>query len=359
MTPTELPDIANFSIRYCQYLNANSEVVQPFPEHITTELLVRLYRQMSLTRALDNKAINLQRTGKMGTYAASIGQEAVSVGVGYAMQKSDIYCAAYRDQGTLMQRGVKMSEILRYWGGDERANHYANNTHDFPPCVPIATQCLHAAGVAYAVQYRDEARAVVVTIGDGGTSKGDFYESLNIAGCWQLPLVTVVNNNRYAISLPLSQQTACQTLAQKAIAAGIEGIQVDGNDIIAVLDAMQYALHKARNGQGPTVIETVSYRLGDHTTADDAARYREKTELQQAWTEEPIRRLGKYLEAEGAWSKIQETALLKECNEVVQKAATVYLKQKPQAPTDIIDYLYETLPAPLIEQRNQIKESQK
>lgn len=359
MNPAELPEIAQFSIKYCQYLNDNSVATQAFPECIDNDTLLKLYKQMSLTRALDNKAINLQRTGKMGTYAASIGQEAVSVGIGYTMNKDDIYCASYRDQGTLLQRGVKMSEILSYWGGDERGSNYANNPHDFPQAVPISTQCPHAAGIAYAVKLREEEKAVVVTIGDGGTSKGDFYETVNVAGCWDLPLVIVVNNNNYAISLPLAYQTACQTLAQKAISGGIEGIQVDGNDIIAVTDAMNYALKKARSGNGPTLIETVSYRLCDHTTADDASRYRSKDELQQAWQAEPIRRLGIYLENNGLWSKEQEANLLKECGDVVTQAVNVYLNQKPQKPTDIIDYLYESVPFPLLEQRNQIEESLK
>lgn len=352
-----MTQVANFTIDYIQYLDADSQPTQDFPADITDELLRQLYRQMTLTRVLDNKTINLQRTGKMGTYAASTGQEAISVGVGYAMQKKDIYGAYYRDQGVFLQRGVKISEILAYWGGDERGSQFVNNPKDFPQCVPIASQCLHAAGAAYAMKYRSEEQAVLVALGDGATSKGDFYEAINVAGCWNLPLVFLVTNNQWAISVPRHKQTSTQTIAQKAIAGGFEGIQVDGNDIVAVMSVVKQALEKARNGGGPTLIEAITYRLSDHTTADDAGRYSKKEDLQKAWQEEPIRRLGKYLEAKGAWSKEQEATLLDECKQLVDKAVTTYLSRKPQVPTDIIDFLFETLPEPLLPQRDDIEDA--
>ncbi len=348
--------IATFEIDYIQYLDENSEPTQAFPTYIDNDLLLKLYRDMTLTRTLDKKAINLQRTGKLGTYPASTGQEATAVGIGHTMTKDDILCTYYRDQGTAIMRGVKMSEVLSYWGGDERATAYANNNTDFPPCVPIATQSLHATGVAYALQYQNKKNAVVTTIGEGGTSKGDFYEALNVAGCWNLPVVFVAINNQWAISVPREKQTRCETIAQKAIAGGFEGIQVDGNDIVAVVVAMKYALEKAYAGKGPTLIEAVVYRLADHTTADDASRYRPDAEVQQAWQEEPIRRLGIYLEKQGVWSKDQESALQKECSDAVEEAVTEYLNPTAAPATDIIDYMYAELPEPLLEQRDQIEE---
>ena len=229
---------------------------------------------MVLTRAFDLKAVSLQRTGRLGTYAVSLGQEAVSVGVASAMRQEDVLLPSYRDNGTLLWRGVKMEEILLYWGGDERGNLSSGPAHDFPFCVPVGSQAPHAAGVAYAFKFRKEPRVAVCLLGDGATSKGDVYEAMNFAGVQKLPLVFVVNNNQWAISVPLKLQTACETLAQKAIAAGFAGEQVDGNDVIAVRDAAEQAIAAARNGQGPRLIEALTYRLGDHTTADDAARYR-------------------------------------------------------------------------------------
>lgn len=358
MTKPKIKPIISFQINYLQYLNEQYEAVQPFPEFADEKTLLSLYRWMTLTRALDNKAVNLQRQGKMGTYPSSRGQEAVSIGMGHAINEDDIFCTYYRDQGAMILRGVKLSEILLYWGGDERGSDFENTKvkEDFPICVPIAGQCLHAAGVAFAVQYREEKRAVITSLGEGGSSKGDFYEAMNLAGAWKLPLVFVINNNQWAISVPRDQQTACQTIAQKAIAAGFEGIQVDGNDIIAVRQAVCAAVTKARQGGGPSLIEAVTYRLCDHTTADDASRYIPKEEFKAKWQNEPIARLGYYLESKGLWSKEKEASLQKECNQQVEEAVAEYLNIKPQPKTAIFDYLYETLPDAFLDQYEQVKE---
>jgi pyruvate dehydrogenase E1 component alpha subunit len=217
--------------------------------------------------------------------------------------------------------------------------------------VPIASQVCHAAGAAYAFKLRREPRVAVCILGDGGTSKGDFYEGMNMAGVWQAPLVIVINNNQWAISVPRSIQTAAQTLAQKAIAAGIEGLQVDGNDIIAMRQVAQRAIEKARDGGGPTVIEAISYRLGDHTTADDATRYRDAESVQQQWAFEPIARLRNYLLRMDAWSKEREEQLIRECSESVNHAVETYLATPLPQTSAMFDHLYATLPAALQEQR--------
>jgi pyruvate dehydrogenase E1 component alpha subunit len=188
-------------------------------------------------------------------------------------------------------------------------------------------------------------------LGDGATSKGDFYEGINAAGAWKLPVVFVVTNNQWAISVPRAKQSAAQTLAQKAIAAGFEGLQVDGNDVIAVRHAMDEALDRAHSAGGPTLIEAVTYRLSDHTTADDASRYRSPDEVAEAWKLDPIVRLRAYLIAAGAWDKAREDALLKECNEQVQAAAQAYLDTPPPTVEQMFDHLYATLPAALQKQR--------
>ena len=309
---------------------------------------------MVLTRTFDNKAIALQRTGRLGTYAASLGQEAIPAAAGYAMQAEDVLLPTYRDVAAQLQRGVTMEELLLYWGGDERGSDYAGPREDFPICVPIATQTTQAVGVATAFKLRRQPRVAVCMLGDGATSKGDFYEAMNLAGAWQLPVVFLVNNNQWAISVPRRLQSAAETLAQKAVAAGFSGEQVDGNDVIAVLDAMQRTLERARSGQGPTLIEALSYRLCDHTTADDAGRYRDVKELEQHWPLEPIARLRAHLLSRNAWSQEQEEALLSDCAVQVDAAVEAYMATPPEPPEAMFDHLYAKLPSELKTQRQAV-----
>jgi 2-oxoisovalerate dehydrogenase E1 component alpha subunit len=310
---------------------------------------------MVLTRTFDLKAINLQRTGKMGTYAASLGQEGVSVGIGHAMAADDVLVPAYREYGAQFQRGVRMVEILRFWGGMESGNCYENCPEDFPIAVPIGTQPLHAAGIATAMKYRKEKRAAVSVCGDGATSQGDFYEAMNVAGVWHLPVVFVITNNQWAISLSRKSQTNTETLAQKGIAAGIPCLQVDGNDIIAMCDVLDKALARARSGKGPTVIEAITYRLHDHTTADDASRYREPAEVEAAWQAEPVKRLKLYMQGLGLWSEAKEAQLIVECQAEVDVAVQEYFASTPEPVTAMFDYQYEKLPHHLVPQREMVQ----
>jgi len=231
--------VARFEIRYTACLDAEGRALDPWPGFAADRgALVELMRLMRLNRAFDAKAIALQRTGQLGTYASSLGQEASYTGIGYAMRPEDVLAPSYREHGACFVRGVPMADILLYWGGDEQGMAFDEPRHDFPVSVPIATHVLHAAGAAYAFQYRGEPRVAVAVCGDGGTSKGDFYEAINVAGAWHLPCVFLVVNNQWAISVPRSKQTRAQTLAQKAVAAGIPGEQVDGNDVLAVRQAV-------------------------------------------------------------------------------------------------------------------------
>src|ERR1700758_4299949 len=304
MADEELPVIARFEVRRRSYLGPDGTVLRPLPSFASdTGVLISLYRGMVLTRAFDLKAVSLQRTGRLGTYAVSLGQEAVSVGIASAMREEDVVLPSYRDNGTLLWRGTKMEEILLFWGGDERGNLSSGPAHDFPYCIPVGSQAPQAAGVAYALKLRKEPRVAVCLFGDGATSKGDVWEAMNFAGVWKLPVVFAVVNNQWAISVPQRLQTAAQTLAQRAIAAGFVGEQVDGNDVIAVRAAMDAARAAARAGEGPRLIEALTYRLGDHTTADDAARYRPPDDVQRHWKEEPITRLRTYLAGRKQWDK--------------------------------------------------------
>src|SRR2546429_589672 len=273
MADEELPVIARFEVRRRSYLAPDGTVLRPLPSFASdSSVLISLYRGMVLTRAFDLKAVSLQRTGRLGTYAVSLGQEGVSVGIASAMREEDVLLPSYRDNGTLLWRGVKMEEILLYWGGDERGSLSSGPVHDFPFCVPVGSQAPHAAGVAYAFKFRKEPRVAVCLLGDGATSKGDVYEAMNFAGVQRLPLVFVVNNNQWAISVPLRLQTASETLAQKAIAAGFRGEQVDGNDVVAMHAAAEEAIEAARNSRGPRFIEAVTHRPGDHTAPGHPGR---------------------------------------------------------------------------------------
>jgi 2-oxoisovalerate dehydrogenase E1 component alpha subunit len=351
----DLPVIARFEVRRRSYLAPNGTALRQLPSFASdTGLLLSLYRGMVLTRAFDLKAVSLQRTGRLGTYAVSLGQEAVSVGIASAMREDDVLLPSYRDNAALLWRGVKMEEILLYWGGDERGNRSSGPAHDFPFCVPVGSQAPHAAGVAYAFRLRKQPRVAVCLFGDGATSKGDVWEAMNFAGVWKLPLVFVINNNQWAISVPLKLQTASQTLAQKAIAAGFCGEQVDGNDVIAVRASADEAIAAARAGEGPRLIEAVTYRLGDHTTADDAARYRPPEEVQAHWKEEPIARLRSYVVSRQAWGKSQEEALAAECQQRIEAAVERYLATGPRDPQTIFDHLYAELPRAYAAQRREL-----
>ncbi len=346
--------VASFDIGYTRYLEPQGEPAVPLPElppfARDPAALVPLYRAMVLTRQFDLKAIALQRTGKIGTFASALGQEAIGVGVASAMRPEDVLVPSYRDHAAQFVRGVTMTESLLYWGGDERGSGFAAAPHDFGNCVPIGTQVGHAVGVAYAFKLRQAPRVAVCLLGDGGTSKGDFYEGMNMAGAWEAPLVIVVNNNQWAISMPRSKQTVAQTLAQKAIAAGIPGEQIDGNDIIAVRERVGAAIERARAGGGPSLIEAITYRLGDHTTADDASRYRDEETVKAHWKQEPVVRLRDYLVHLGAWDAAREEALVKDCARQVAEAVAAYESLPPPDPAAMFDCLFATMPAALQEQ---------
>ncbi len=348
-TPIKVP--------FTRYLSADGTLHTNLPDwaadasHLR-KILQQLYHDMVLARVLDTRSVALQRTGRMGTYASCLGQEAIGAAIGLAMQPDDLFVPYYRDLAAQLRRGVRPVETLLYWGGDERGNAYRDCAGDFPNCVPIATQCCHAAGAATAFRVRGERHVVVCTLGDGATSRGDFLEALNLAGVWQLPLVFVICNNQWAISVPRALQSAAPTLAQKAVGAGLPGEQVDGNDALAVYDRVSAAIQRARDGKGATLIEALTYRLGDHTTADDANRYRPQAELKAAWEREPLGRLRSFLVARGDWGEWQEKSLYREVEQQVATAVEEYLATPPEPASAMFDSLYAELPAALQAQRD-------
>ncbi len=344
--------VAQFAIGYEQLLDPNGQATAVLPDFARDAAAMQaMYRMMRLCRAFDSKAINLQRTGKLGTYAPCTGHEATHVGVGAAMRAEDVLFPVYREYGTQLWRGVTMTEILTYWAGDERGTNFAVPRDDFPWCVPIASQAPQAAGCAMAFKLKGEARCAVAYIGDGGTSQGAFYEALNLAGLHRLPIVFVIVNNGWAISVPVSAQTSAITLAQKGIAGGVPGVQIDGNDVIAARHVTAQALERARAGDGPTVIEALTYRLSDHTTADDARRYREAAELATAWEHEPLLRTRRYLEQQGWWTAHDEQQWTENCARDIDAAVAAY-QARPAATADsMFTHLFAHPPKSLDSQR--------
>ncbi len=345
---------AEFKIEYLQYLDADGKLVRDdLPASLKDPaVLVPLFKQMLYVRTFDSKSIALQRTGKLGTYAACLGHEAAHVGIGAAMKAGDVFAPSYREYGAMFMRGVRPYDVLMYWGGDERGNDYTGNAvKDFPFCVPISTQCLHAAGAALKFKLNNEPQIAVAVCGDGGSSKTDFYAALNSAGAYKLPLILCIVNNGWAISVPRSAQTGAETLAQKGLAGGLHCLQVDGNDLIAVLAAMEQARERGLAGEGGTVLELLTYRLSDHTTADDARRYRDDAEVKDAWTREPMLRLRKYLVAQGVWSEEEEKTWVEQCAAKVDEEVNQYLNTPVQPVDAMFDYLYADPPADLLAQR--------
>jgi pyruvate dehydrogenase E1 component alpha subunit len=273
------------------------------------------------------------------------------------MLAADVFLPSFREHGGQLVRGVTPKEILLFWGGDERGSDYSGPSEDFPVSIPVASHTTHAVGVALAFKLRNEARVAVAIVGDGGTSKGDFYEALNVAGVWNLPVVFVVSNNQWAISVPRSEQTAAETLAQKAIAAGLNGIQVDGNDVLIVRQKLADALARARDGAGPSLIEAITYRLSDHTTVDNASRYRSDEEVAEAWKLEPVTRMRSYLGSAHGWTKTEEAELVSDCRAVIDSASEAYLAYEQQPPETVFDYTFATLPRTLALQRDEFLRS--
>ncbi|CAC9656344.1 MAG: pyruvate dehydrogenase (acetyl-transferring) E1 component subunit alpha [Candidatus Endonucleobacter bathymodioli] len=344
-------------IPFIQFLDEEGETLQQLPEWTEdSNVLINYYRSMVIARHGDQKAIALQRTGKMGTYPSCLGQEAISTVYSALLNTDDVLIPYYRDLPGLMGRGIPLSDVYLYWGGDEQGSASAAWGQDFPNCVPIATQAGHAAGVATAFKIRNEPRVALCVLGDGATSKGDFPEALNLAGAWQLPVVFVINNNQWAISVPRTIQSAAPTLAQKGVAAGLPSIQVDGNDVIALHEVMSDAIAKARNRKGATVIEAITYRLSDHTTADDASRYRDSENLKLAWQKEPIKRLRGFLHQRNLWSGQQEQELKKEAEIIIQEAVKAYMSTPLPKVSDMFDYQYANMPTELARQKQHANE---
>ena len=304
--------VEKFSVLYLQILMGNGECDEKDMPYLSKRQIQEIYFFMVLARKLDERMLNLQRQGRIGTFAPSKGQEASSVGSAYALEPKDWIIPSFREIGGLLVRGMPIDQYLLYYAGDERGSNLPKGINIFPTSIPVGTQPAHAVGFAIAARMKKENLVVITYFGDGGTSEGDFHEAMNFAGIFFAPVVFICQNNQYAISVPRSKQTRASTIAQKAISYGFPGIQVDGNDVFAVYKATLDAVKRARDGNGPTFIECVTYRLGDHTTADDASKYRSKEEV-EAWSKKyPIDRLERYMRKKALLDDIYKEKMLKQ-----------------------------------------------
>lgn len=343
-------------VKYYSVLSPNGEVVieEDIPS-LSDEELLYLYKTMLFSRIIDEKTLSYQRQGRMLTYAPNIGQEAAQVGSAYAMEKNDWLVPSFRELGGWLIKGVSLKNIYLYWYGNEWGSHIPEGIKILPVSVPIASQLQHATGIGMANNIKGENDVAVAYVGDGGTSQGDFHEALNFAAVFKAPVVFVIQNNQYAISVPRKKQTASKTLAQKAIAYDMPGILVDGNDIFAVYNATKEAIDRARKGEGPTLIEAFTYRLGAHTTSDDPTKYREDEEVEEWKPKDPILRLKKYLQNKGILTEEWEEKTKKQLeNEVVSTFEEIENKSDTLI-EDIFKYHYETMPPHLEEQLEDYK----
>jgi len=333
--------IESINIKRLEILAEKGNIDEQLMPALSDDDVKRMYELLVLSRTFDHRALNLQREGRLGTYASILGQEASQIGSAFALEKTDWVFPSFREMGVYITMGYPVYMLFQYWSGDERGVKTPDDLNIFPVCVPVGTQIPHAAGAAMAIKYRGDKKAVAVYFGDGGTSEGDFHEGLNMAGVFKLPVVFICQNNQWAISVPREKQTASKTLAQKAYAYGFEGIQVDGNDIFAVYKATRDALDKAKKGEGPTLIECVTYRMSDHTTADDAARYRLKEEVEVWKQKDPVLRLKLFMERKGLWNGDYQKEAEEKAKAAVDEAVKMEEAIGHPDPKDMFTYTYE------------------
>ncbi len=340
-------------VEYLSILDENGAVDPELEPDISDRFLLKLYRTMLLARRFDERLMNLQRQGRIGTFPPISGQEAAHLGTTAVLESSDWFVPAFRETTSEIWRGRSLESIIIYYNGFGEGAYIPEERKDLPLSVPVGSQILHAVGLAWAVKYRKTDRAVITYFGDGATSQGDFHEGLNFAGVFQVPAIFVCQNNHWAISIPINKQTRSRTIAQKALAYGIPGIQIDGNDILAAYAAGQEALERARSGDGPTLIECVTYRLTVHTTADDPRRYRSDEEVEDWKKRDPITRFQKYLVEKKLLSadKIEaiQTEVLGEIQTAVDNAEEQM--QKMGDPMHMFEHAYAELPAGIRSQK--------
>lgn len=343
-----------------QVLNEEGEVVNEsaMPD-LNDEQLQELMRRMVYTRILDQRSISLNRQGRLGFYAPTAGQEASQLASQFALEKEDFILPGYRDVPQMIWHGLPLAQAFLFSRGHFKGNQIPEGVNVISPQIIIGAQIIQAAGVALGMKKRGAKSVAITYTGDGGASQGDFYEGINFAGAYKAPAIFVVQNNRFAISTPVEKQSAAKTIAQKAVAAGILGIQVDGMDPLAVYSAVREARERAINGEGPTLIETLTYRYGPHTMAgDDPTRYR-TSDLDNEWEKkDPLVRFRKFLEKKGIWNEEMENEVIEKAKEDIKEAIKEADAAPKQKVTDLMSIMYEEMPNFLKEQYEIYKEKE-
>jgi pyruvate dehydrogenase E1 component alpha subunit len=346
-------------IEYMSILDEDGVVDKSLEPKIAGDVLKTMYRHMLLARRTDERMLLMQRQGRQGTFPQSSGHEAISMGSIIHLKKSDWHVPAYRELAGLLYRGWPIETTMLYWNGYEEGAAPPEGVNDLPVCVPIASQLLHAAGIGMAMNLRNEKGVVMTYFGDGASSEGDCHEAMNFASVYQAPVVFMCLNNQYAISVPLIKQMRCETVAQRAIAYGMPGIRIDGNDVLAVYQASLEAVERARAGLGPSLVEGLTYRVTPHTTADDPKRYRSDEECKLWTSREPLVRFKKYLGKKGVYSEKEFAELEEELDTIikaaVKNAEAMVLVGEMANPLSMFDYLYNDIPPYLQEQRDELK----
>lgn len=352
--PRELIKIEN-KVERLSILSPDGKLDKDLEPQISDLDLRRLYKTMLQSRMLDERCLHMQRQGRIGTYGPSKGQEAACLGVAYNLRKEDWMCPSYRETAAFLWRGWPIDRFMLWWGGHEIGSSIPEGINDTPIAVPIATQCQYAMGIAWGCKLRKDGTVCACFVGDGGTSQGDFHEALNYAAVFKAPLVMVIQNNGWAISIPRHKQTASKTLAQKAIAYGLDSIQVDGNDLLAVIRATGEAVEKARRGGGPTVIEAVTYRLSMHTTADDPKKYRSEEEVREWEAKDPLPRFRNYLRKKKLLDDPVEKLIEEEIRRELDEAVASYERHQSD-PYDMFKYMYAEMTPDLKKQMAELRE---
>ena len=338
-----------------EILDKDGNVDEELEPDIPEDKLLDMYRDFVFARKFDQKAFKLQRRGDSGTYAPFKGEEACQIGPAYALDEDDWFVPSFREGAFALSRGYSPSKLMRYFMGDEYGNR-VGGTHSLPVSIPVGSHMIHAAGIGMAKNIREEKGTVITYFGDGSTSQGDFHSAMNFAGVYNSPVIFFNQNNRYAISTPREKQTASETIAQKAKAYGIKGMQVDGNDILACYKAAKDAKERAENGEGPTLIEGLTYRLGVHTTSDDPSRYRSEDEEKKWEEKEPLIRFEKYLMDRGILTEEKKQEIEKETQERLDKETEKAMEMEDPEIDNMFRYNFENVPDRQKRQLERIKE---
>lgn len=351
----DLRDYDPLQGRRLQVLDPEGRADSSLLPKLDEETLRLIFRHMLAARLVDRRCIDLQREGRMGTYAPVEGQEGCQVGSALALAPGDWIVPSFRELAAALVRGVPLENVLLYWMGSEEGSRLPRELRYLPVSIPVGSHTLHAAGMGMAIRYRRQRDAVLCYFGDGATSEGDFHEALTFAGVSKAPVIFFCQNNAWAISVPRKKQCGADSLACKAVGYGMPGIQIDGNDPFAAYLATRAALERARAGEGPAFIEAVTYRLGPHTTADDPSRYRNAEEVERMRPFEPLVRTRRFLQGRGLWSEEWEKRLRAELEEWIAAAVARAEGRPAPGPDDVFDCMYAELPPALARQKGQLR----